>query len=576
MTYRIGQFEFDADTNTLVRGTKSVSLENRTARVLEYLCQNPGRVISKDELLDEVWGRQALSEHSVSIVISDLRKALGDSSKASRIIKTIPKKGYIFNLPESVNAPPPRAKIAKYLLLAAAPVLALLFIFKSSFFGPEQVPTLVYFDLENVAGTNEANAVAETLNEAILVELSKIPELRVVRIRAPEKPLTASLNPFGAFVAQQDLALLGSVSPVGDTFAVTLRLENGESREILWGFSEELVEDYYFISGRRAVDHLAGEMGWQKNVLQAIGNERAERLYWRSVYLWESRTENDTQASHNMLLEALNLEPNFARAHAQLATIYAHKTGPYLGFDTPNLFDRAEEHLAKAEQDGLEIPEVNVGRALISFYRDRDNGAALNYLDQGLEKWTNHALLWHTRAMVLSAMGRHDESLYSVEKALELDPLSHSINWDRVWYLYLAEDFEGALKAAKETAEFTSDVHYYYVALIHEALGNQAEALNSWLNMIEKVGIGLPYDRVSAGEEINYHEKYQILLDAVEADGRRFWPDAVKVFWAYLSGDQARTIEFLETMPVEQENWVFYWLDEIPLLFSLKENEATS
>jgi tetratricopeptide (TPR) repeat protein len=314
-------------------------------------------------------------------------------------------------------------------------------------------------------------------------------------------------------------------------------------------------------------------MGWQISPAPKINNERAERLFWRAVYLWESREASDTRASYETLLEALALEPGFSRAHAQLAIIFAHKTGPHLGLEAPTLFDQAETQIAAAEENGTRLPEINISKALIYFYRDKDFEEALRYLDDGLESWPNNALLWQTRAMVTSAMGRHDESLFSIAKARALDPLSHSINWDRVWFLYLAGRFEEALQAAQETEQISSDIHHYYIALIYEALGNRQMAFNHWLRMVREVGFELPFQEVGPNKQVDYQERYKTLLDFVEADGRTFYPDAVKVFWAYLSGDRERTFALLETMPIEQNNWVFYWLSEIPLFSAIKEEE---
>lgn len=62
--------------------------------VLVVLHQRAGEVLSSSQLLDEVWGGAAVSGHSVAIVISDLRRALGDDARAPRLIETVPKRGY--------------------------------------------------------------------------------------------------------------------------------------------------------------------------------------------------------------------------------------------------------------------------------------------------------------------------------------------------------------------------------------------------------------------------------------------------------------------------------------------------
>ena len=62
--------------------------------LLAYLAQHPGEVISKDRLLNEVWGSQAISESALTRTVTELRQALGDDAEEPRILETIPKRGY--------------------------------------------------------------------------------------------------------------------------------------------------------------------------------------------------------------------------------------------------------------------------------------------------------------------------------------------------------------------------------------------------------------------------------------------------------------------------------------------------
>ena len=59
-----------------------------------YLSQAPGQVISKDTLLNDVWGTDAVSESALTRTMTELRQALADSADSPRILETIPKRGY--------------------------------------------------------------------------------------------------------------------------------------------------------------------------------------------------------------------------------------------------------------------------------------------------------------------------------------------------------------------------------------------------------------------------------------------------------------------------------------------------
>jgi DNA-binding winged helix-turn-helix (wHTH) protein len=94
--YRFGQFLLDPDQRLLCRAGSPVSLTPKAFDVLLFLAQNPNRVLTKEELLQAVWGDIVVEEGNLTQYISHLRKALGDGSNDSRLIVTITRKGYQF------------------------------------------------------------------------------------------------------------------------------------------------------------------------------------------------------------------------------------------------------------------------------------------------------------------------------------------------------------------------------------------------------------------------------------------------------------------------------------------------
>jgi DNA-binding winged helix-turn-helix (wHTH) protein/Flp pilus assembly protein TadD len=94
--YQFGQFALDPSRRTLSRAGSSISLTPRAFDVLLFLAQNPNRLVTKEELLQAVWGDAFVEEGNLTQYISHLRKALGDHSEDSRLIVTIARKGYQF------------------------------------------------------------------------------------------------------------------------------------------------------------------------------------------------------------------------------------------------------------------------------------------------------------------------------------------------------------------------------------------------------------------------------------------------------------------------------------------------
>jgi predicted ATPase/DNA-binding winged helix-turn-helix (wHTH) protein len=88
--------ELDLDAFELRRDGTPISLEPQVFSLLTYLVQNRDRLITKDELLDELWGHRFVSESALATQVKSLRKAVGDDGRSQRVIKTIHGRGYRF------------------------------------------------------------------------------------------------------------------------------------------------------------------------------------------------------------------------------------------------------------------------------------------------------------------------------------------------------------------------------------------------------------------------------------------------------------------------------------------------
>src|SRR6202041_3710109 len=94
--YRFGEFALDPGARLLSRAASPISLTPKAFDLLHYLVQNPNRLVTKEELLQAVWGGTIGEGGNLTQYISHLRKALGDNSEDARLIVTIARKGYQF------------------------------------------------------------------------------------------------------------------------------------------------------------------------------------------------------------------------------------------------------------------------------------------------------------------------------------------------------------------------------------------------------------------------------------------------------------------------------------------------
>src|SRR5215510_8260836 len=90
-------FTLDLTRGCLLRGPEEVKLPPKPFEALKYLVENPGRLISKAELIEVIWPDTAVTPDSLVQCMIEVRRALRD--EAQQIIKTVPRRGYIFDRP---------------------------------------------------------------------------------------------------------------------------------------------------------------------------------------------------------------------------------------------------------------------------------------------------------------------------------------------------------------------------------------------------------------------------------------------------------------------------------------------
>jgi len=95
--YEFGEFTLDLDRAGLYRHNVDLQLRPQVLDVLCYLVARSGSLVTKEELLDEIWGDKAVTDDSLTHCIIEIRKALGDDNR--QVIRTVPRRGFVFEEP---------------------------------------------------------------------------------------------------------------------------------------------------------------------------------------------------------------------------------------------------------------------------------------------------------------------------------------------------------------------------------------------------------------------------------------------------------------------------------------------
>ena len=94
--YRFDDFLVDPGTWRLTRSGQEIHVEPVVLRLLIYLIEHRGRLVSRQELMDTVWGDTVISDSALTKAVGRLRQALGDESAAPRHLETVHSQGYRF------------------------------------------------------------------------------------------------------------------------------------------------------------------------------------------------------------------------------------------------------------------------------------------------------------------------------------------------------------------------------------------------------------------------------------------------------------------------------------------------
>jgi len=202
--YRFGAFELDLVARRLSAKGEEIRLSPRVYSLLEYLVLRPGEAVSRDDLIEELWGGTIVSDHSLTEAVSRLRGVLEDDPKAPAYIQTIPAFGFRFvaevEALEADGRPlstwPPLWKLAlpgvvlSGLMLAAA----LGTIFSTAGPAPGEHLTLNTITLPDGAPMIDAAASLSPDEQFLAFAQSSPPRLRLMDLRTEEVTTLGALD----------------------------------------------------------------------------------------------------------------------------------------------------------------------------------------------------------------------------------------------------------------------------------------------------------------------------------------------------------------------------------------------
>jgi DNA-binding winged helix-turn-helix (wHTH) protein/tetratricopeptide (TPR) repeat protein len=460
--YRFDEFELSRSRRTLLRSGQPVSLLPKTFEVLSYLVENPGRVVSKEELLKTAWPESFVEENNLTQHISLLRKALGDRSG---FVVTIPGRGYQFTAlvasidpspkPEQADGaaavldgkPAERTSTAFQLAVHGVPlwvkVTAAMVVLSAAgltgYWGyvtwkhlthPPELRKVIVADFLNSTGDATFD---HTLKEALEIDLEQSPYIDVMSEREADNSLKLMGRGQGSAItpevareicerSNRQVMLTGSILPMGREYLLTVEATDcGNGSQIAGAKAEAGAKERVLAALDTVADKVRRGLGetprsmenYQVPIMQAT---TASLDALRSYSIGQSmdaqgKSETETIPFYQ---HAVELDPTFAMAYGAMANEYYNLSEPYLASQFyKKAFDLSGKVSAK-EKLILEAHYYSEGQ------QDMEHG--INTYRQWTETYPNDWVPWIDLANDYTQIGQYGPAISAGQQAIKLEP----------------------------------------------------------------------------------------------------------------------------------------------------------
>ena len=431
--YRFGDFTLDLDGHRLAGRGLDIPLQPKTFETLRCLVERHGRLVTKSELHECVWGDVAVSDGALGRCIVEVRKALADSVTGPRYIQTVPRLGYRFIgrvepiEPSSRTPPPPDER--------------------------RLVRSLVVLPFVNLSGDPEQDYFADGFTDLLIADLGRIAALSVISrtsamcYRATTKPL-----PEIARELRVDAAVEGSILRAGDRVRITVQLIDARMDSHLWAHSYERdLHDILRLQREVTRDVSVGiHVALTADESRRLGTVRgvdpdAHEAYLKGCYFWHKRTAEDIGRSAGFFRRAIERDEMYAPPYAGLAQ--ASGVAGFFGYVPPSeAFEHMKTQATKALTLDPNLAEAHACLAAVHLFYEWDWPAAKKRFRLALDENPSHPVAHEWYGWCLFALGHVDDALAEIRRARELDPLSARAQAAVAMSLYFAGQHERALE----------------------------------------------------------------------------------------------------------------------------------
>ncbi|MEP6901459.1 MAG: winged helix-turn-helix domain-containing protein [Actinomycetota bacterium] len=542
---------------------EAISLKSKVFETLLTLVRQQGELLTKDELMEKIWGDSFVEEANLTQNIFTLRKIFGEKPRDHHFIVTVPGRGYRFvakvrTISESKSENSLNG--ANHSGNGHSRSLAVLPL---KFLIPKESESKKYLGL----------AIADSL-------ITQLGANRKFSIRSTEAILKYTETEKDALSIGReldvDVILSGTIQTSEAKIRASLQLRDIKSGETIWADKFEVISNDFFemqdkISSQ-AADALTIEINKKSAVQKMPENAEIYQKYLKYRFFWETRTEEGLLKSLQGAKEIIAAAPDFPLGYVSLADSYL-LLGHHLYFSPDKVYGNVKIAVEKALELDPQLAEGYTTKADYCFItKDWEQCEKLHQKSIALKP--DYASSRHWYSWFLTAMGRFDESLEQIEQAQRLDTNSLYLSTIRGVPLCYKKLFDQAIRQFQLVLEINPGykrAHYYLAwALFHS--GRREEGIAEF----EKVVVAEPIQQTIAllgycyGVAGKHAQAREMLKQLDNIESRKYVsPTARAIIYTGL-GEKDEALSELERAFEENSAWLV-WLNVDMQLESLHD-----
>lgn len=491
-------WELDAGLYELRRDGASKKIEPQVFDLLLFLVRNRDRVVTRDEIVDEIWNGRIVSEATISTCLKAARQAVGDDGREQRLIRTVHGRGFRFvgDVTDGPAASPDAAaETAEAIVAPQDGVTALraggAIYDRLGGAATAEKPVIAILPFENLSADVD-KYFADGLTEDIITNLSRFRDLLVVSRTASFEFRERAIS-FAEFCRELHVGYVveGSVRRAGGRVRITTQLIDAATGVHLWAEAYDRDMEDIFAVQDEVTRTIAGTLGVR---VQDVAQQRALKKGPAELDAYDcmlrarrytSMLSAETHAEARDLLEkAVELDPGNADAHSLLSNVYLaeHRfaTNP-----RPDPMGRAMAMAEKAVGLDPQNAYARCWLAIVHFFRgenDKFEAEARRALDLN----PNDAEILADVGHYLAFMGEFERGIELSGRARLLNPLHPG------WYYFSFARYHYDQRNYEEVVADVQRIsmpHFYWTHMLNAAalgqLGRREEAAAALTQMKE-------------------------------------------------------------------------------------------